>query len=545
MKRLVSWAFSPAWKLVSRKRMLALPILFLLTAVAVSAAIALFKIYRDDTGKVQTQSSSPSTLNATNPFFDPSIGTNGQACVTCHEPQTGITITPPFIREKFDESDGTDPLFRPNDTANNPSLPFSKHRQKEQDYSVFLALGTPRIGKTVPATADFTVVAANPETNAKFAAPDMFPLLTDPQHPKTPTLSVFRRPLVNTNVNFDSSVLWDGRENIQTLATSQVPKAIQSLLQGPGADPTVNQAIANFMTGVYTDQVADNAAGDLDAHGATVGVDNLIALAQSSTRPCVFDADNGFGQIPDPSGDITPFVEAVAATTCTPVVGGGPNFTLFQAWENLPSCQGGGGNKGEGGDQGEGGGNCDQGQNARASIGRGEKIFNTTLDAPGGHCTSCHSVNNLGNHPSANFMIREGHDSIAKLEAIKAAAAGSGDANAAEEAERIQDMIDRVALLPQYCVRPTGVTTPCGDPSTDTNVTTDPGRALVTGKIGNLGGQKPPMLRNLSVRAPFFHNGDAVDMQHLVTFYKFFLKGDFLKMTPRDEQDLVNFLNAL
>jgi hypothetical protein len=41
VKSLVSWAFLPAWKLVSRRRMLALPILFLLTAVAVSAAIAL------------------------------------------------------------------------------------------------------------------------------------------------------------------------------------------------------------------------------------------------------------------------------------------------------------------------------------------------------------------------------------------------------------------------------------------------------------------------------------------------------------------------
>ncbi len=88
MKSLVSWAFLPAWKLVSRRRMLALPILFLLTAVAVSAAIAL-------------------NAHPPNPFFDPSIGTNGQACVTCHEPQTGITITPPFIREKFEESDGT------------------------------------------------------------------------------------------------------------------------------------------------------------------------------------------------------------------------------------------------------------------------------------------------------------------------------------------------------------------------------------------------------------------------------------------------------
>jgi cytochrome c peroxidase len=519
MKRLVSRAFLPAWKLVSRRRMLALPILFLLTAVAVSAAIALFRVYSDDTGRMQTSSSNPTTLNATNPFFDPSIGTNGQACVTCHEPQTGITITPPFIREKFEESNGTDPLFRPNDTANNPQLPLSKHTR--DDYSVFLALGTPRIGELVQQSAtpnDFTVVA-DAASNAKFAAPDMFPLHTDPQHPGLATLSIFRRPLVNTNVNFDSSVLWDGRADISRLSTQQVPGAIKSLLLGTGADPTVNQAIVDFMTGVYTDQVADNAAGDLDAHGATGGVNNLIALAQSSSRPCVNDEDS-------PTPDITPFVEAVATPiSCTPVVGGGPNFILFQAWENLPTCQGGEDD-------------CEA-QNARASIGRGEVIFNT----PKGKCTACHSVNNLGNNPSAAFMIKEGHDSIAKLQAIQAAAAASSDANAAEEAERIQDMIDRVSLLPSYCLRPTSDTsgTTCGTDAVDV-VTTDPARALVTGLIKDTGKQKPPTLRNLSVRAPFFHNGDAVDMQHLVTFYKFFLN---LTLTPSDERDLINFLNAL
>jgi cytochrome c peroxidase len=53
---------------------------------------------------------------------------------------------------------------------------------------------------------------------------------------------------------------------------------------------------------------------------------------------------------------------------------------------------------------------------------------------------------------------------------------------------------------------------------------------------------KPPTLRDLAVRAPFFRAGAAVDMQHLVNFYKFRF---FATLTAAQEADLVNFLNAL
>jgi cytochrome c peroxidase len=542
-------------------RVAAIVMAVLATVAVAKAAILLFAVFPDRTGAVQTESSDPATLNQTNPFFDTSIGTNGQACVTCHEPFTGITITPPFIRDRFEDTHGTDPLFRPNDTANNPST--TTHTR--DDYSLIRKFGIVRIGEKISPNgpADYTVTA-DAATNATFAAPDMFPLHTDPQHPGIPTLSVFRRPLLNTNLNFDSAVLWDGRANISNIGptsladtSSQVDGAVTTLLLGPGlkgASATIlaqEQALASFMTGVYTDQVFDNRAGGLDRRGATGGVDNLIALAQSPSRPCVFDVDT-------PTPDLTPFVLAVAtASSCTPVVGGGPNFTLFSAWANLTPC--GRDDDNDGDDDGRYDGRDDHRHDrhhdhecrndARLSIARGENIFNTTTDGIGGHCTSCHSTNNLGNNPSATFMIREGHDSVAKLQAIQALAAGSGDANAAEEAERIQDMIDVVSQLPNYCLRPNTdptpfTTSPCGNDPTDA-LTTDPGRALFTGHIADLGKQKPPTLRNLSVRAPFFHNGDAVDMRHLVTFYKFFLGGDFLKMTPQDEQDLINFLNAL
>jgi hypothetical protein len=261
---------------------------------------ALFAVYPDAQGSLTTNSTDPSTLNTKNPFFDPKIGINGQACVTCHEPFTGITITVPFINQTFAASGGTDPLFRFNNTANNPSF----GSPTAANYSVFLKLGTARTAKTVPATKDFTVVA-DAATNMKFAAGDtptnnVFPLMNDPQHPRTPTLSLFRRPLINTNMNFDSAVLWDGRERISNMP-SQASHAIQTMLLGAGTDPAVNQSLADFMTGVYTDQKASNVGGELTRNGATGGVGNLVALSQSPSRPCVSD----------PAGVLTQFVAEV------------------------------------------------------------------------------------------------------------------------------------------------------------------------------------------------------------------------------------------
>ena len=84
-------------------------------------------------------------------------------------------------------------------------------------------------------------------------------------------------------------------------------------------------------------------------------------------------------------------------------------------------------------------------------------------------------------------------------------------------------------------------TSACGTDATDV-VTTDPGRALVSGLIADAGLFKPPILRDLAVRAPFFHAGAAPDMHHLVTFYN--LRFNF-GLTAAQQADLVNFLNAL
>src|SRR4029077_18178833 len=63
-------------------------------------------------------------IDLTGPFFQ-SMGTNGRACVTCHQPSVGWTVTPQDIQARFDATDGADPIFRTNDGSNSPTADVS------------------------------------------------------------------------------------------------------------------------------------------------------------------------------------------------------------------------------------------------------------------------------------------------------------------------------------------------------------------------------------------------------------------------------------
>jgi cytochrome c peroxidase len=72
--------------------------------------------------------------------------------------------------------------------------------------------------------------------------------------------------------------------------------------------------------------------------------------------------------------------------------------------------------------------------------------------------------------------------------------------------------------------------------------TTDPGRALVTGKWDDIGKFKGPILRGLSARPPYFHNGFAADLDAVVEFYNTRFNINF---TAQEKSDLVAFLRSL
>jgi hypothetical protein len=200
-------------------------------------------------------------IDLTNPFFQ-SLGTNGRACVTCHQPGEGWTVTPPRIRARFDASAGTDPIFRTNDGSNSPEADVSTVEARRNAYSMLLDKGLIRVGIGIPAVAEFDLIAVD-----------------DPYgHASARELSLFRRPLPATNLKFLSTVMWDGREtfidSLSTdciLGTSKCFAPLHFDLSDQSNSATVGHAqaaaplttaqrdvIVAFETAPFTAQVFDN-----------------------------------------------------------------------------------------------------------------------------------------------------------------------------------------------------------------------------------------------------------------------------------------------
>ena len=278
--------------------------------------------------------------------------------------------------------------------------------------------------------------------------------------------------------------MWDGRENapgrsIHDNLISQARDATLGHAQAT-ASPTDSQLqqIVAFQMGLFTAQSKDNSAGPLEAQQATGGPVNL-------------SSQNFYIGINDPLG-LNP--------TGTPF---DPNaFTLFKPWLNLAT------------------GN-DQYIAARQSIARGEQLFNTKPIAitgvagindvlgqatVNGTCTTCHDAPNVGDHSVSaplNIGVTDGAP-VAPLDVVG---------------------------LPVFSLHCPGKTV----------LTTDPGRALVTGKCADIGKTKGPILRGLAARAPYFHNGSGATLMDVVNFYD---KRFNIGLTAQERADLAAALNA-
>ena len=173
-------------------------------------------------------------------------------------------------------------------------------------------------------------------------------------------------------------------------------------------------------------------------------------------------------------------------------------MSLFASWESAP----GRGARAE----------------ARAAVARGQRIFNTKAinidgvrglnpDGPpiSATCTTCHNSPDVGNHSVALAL----------------------DLGLTDASRRTPD-------LPLYTLRH------LSDGALFR--TTDPGRAMVTGKWSDRGRFKGPILRGLSSRAPYFHNGSAATLEQVLEFYSSRFGVPF---TAGEKSDLVAFLRTL
>ncbi len=208
----------------------------------------------DPTGVVETYNLDAPTVTATHPFFE-SLGTNGRACATCHEPRSAWGVSTASIRQRFALSGGTDPIFRPIDGATCPSDDVSTPAAKRRAYNLLLTKGLIRIFLPLPANRDFNITALD----------DPYGCTTLNTSP--PVVSVYRRPLPATSLDFllncpasnpncpPLSIMWDGREpSLQSQATDATLGHAQA-----SAPPTAAElaAIVAFETNIFDAQVFD------------------------------------------------------------------------------------------------------------------------------------------------------------------------------------------------------------------------------------------------------------------------------------------------
>jgi cytochrome c peroxidase len=90
------------------------------------------------------------------------------------------------------------------------------------------------------------------------------------------------------------------------------------------------------------------------------------------------------------------------------------------------------------------------------------------------------------------------------------------------------------------CKLDTSITPPV--PTSTCKTTTDLGQGAIDGKFSHVGKIKGPILRGLSARAPYFHNGSAKTLLDAVHFYE---SRFGLVLTHQEESDLVAFLSSL
>jgi hypothetical protein len=434
--------------------------------------------------------STTGTIDQGNAFFQ-SFGTNGRTCGSCHFQANAFGLSAEAARAVFATTVGTDPLFAPVDGANCPSVTPA---DGAAGHSLLLNQGLIRVGLTVPAGAEYAITAVHdPYGCALRGSPA--------------EASVYRRVLPTTNLRFLSAVMWDGRETVQPLTDRntfrsnlragllhQAMDATLGHAQAAGS-PTQAQlnAIVDFELALFTAQQTDNAAGVLHAQEGNGGPEALVAAPY-------------FPGINDPLGD-NPTGAAFNSSA----------FTLFESWKDLS--------------------NSGRWAEPRKAVARGQAVFNThplTItgvaglnDALGvaainGTCTTCHDTPNVGNH-SRPLPLDIGISHVAGHESDPQVLAALGRLSMPD--------------LPVFRVA-------CGTgPLAGTvRYTSDPGRALISGKCADIGRLKGPILRGLAPRAPFFHNGAAATLTEVVEFYNLRFQ---MGLTDREKTDLEAFLRAL
>lgn len=437
------------------------------------------------------------------PFFEP-IGSNGRACVTCHQPANSMSLSVEMVQARWAETQGRDPLFAMVDGANCPNLTPGD----PESHSLLLEHGLFRIGMPWPPRApdggsivpEFTLEVVEDPSGCNLD--DVYGLNSE-----NPTVSVYRRPRMSANLRyvttpFSLSGRFDGKRGVplaidektgqrvglpimsdarhQTLE-AQAMDAIRGHMEGLGAysDELLGE-IVDFEMNLYAAQSADKVAGSFTATDTPAALGpvamrdgSAIVAGFNYNNPVFFDFDSWKAPNNDVSAENAEFRASVARGYA--IFFERPMWISDVAWFN--------------------------------SIGMGNPYKRA--------CAICHSVHLAGNDISPGVM-------------------DIGVNNVATQ-------VMAVPKLPVFKVT-------CSDDAPPHPylgreiLTTDPGYALVSGKCIDVGSLVMQQMRGLAARAPYFSNGSAQTLADVVEFYD--LRFD-MQMTEQEKTDLVNFLSVL
>ena len=497
-------------------------------------------------GAVRTLVTKP--IDRRNRFFQPVGKQFPVTCEHCHFESDAWSVSAEHVRQTFNSSRGRHPTFTaPSANDFHAALalgPNATLADRQAAFSLLLDKGIMLVRRNFdPAAADFTLVAVvDPSLPAALHTIDVdddgrivptgtakstraipgaaYLQYTAQDNNGTPQFWLHRRPLPTTNFTFLTAVGWDGRDTRQgqNPATRSVRDGVfdvakatirgrqtgSSLAAADGHTYTDAELAAlatqmtDFMFSTITAQETLKGGASLAAKGATGGVANL------AKQKFYFGINDVL------QGDLT--VSAAGAVALKGIPFNPIVFNSFDAWF---------------GDRDE----------AYASIERGQATFNAarlsihdvgglngaTLTLPDGStttrpaaafrgsCGTCHDAPNVGNH-STRLPVNIGVSD--------------------KSPERLGR--DKVAGLPLFVLRR----------NADGAIaqTTDPGRAVISGRFAHVGQFKGPILHGMAARAPFFHNGMAATLEDVVDFYNARFNANF---STREKADLVAFLKAL
>ena len=427
------------------------------------------------------------------PFFT-ALGSNGRACVTCHQPAYGMSFSAAAARELWRRTGGKDPLFAAIDGSNCPDQP----QDREESHSLLLNRGLIRVFLPVPRNAEFDIEVVRDPAGCN----------TSPVHglkSPNPTISVYRRPRMAANLKY---------------VTNAGPAVVLKLGALADTDPETGRPVGmNMMADAREPSLTTQARSAAMGHGqaASVTAEQLKRIVDFERQIYVAEIfDRTAGNLVEAGGPGTLGPRAMLNQKAG-VLGDydyNPVFLFFEPWKNL-----GGSTQNE----------------FRASVARGADLFMfrqfwlrdaTHINSIGlGNplkrtCATCHNAQMTGQDLSAGWV-------------------DLGTNNYPRWTE--PPLYSKDQELPVFKVTCKASAPP--HPYIGRVIyTIDPGRALISGRCVDVGSIVMQQFRGLAARAPYFANGSAKDLRELVDYYD---RRFDMKLTGTEKQDLINFLGVL